>query len=142
MPLAFHLFTLLIGAKCSSLARLRPYYGVVYQYPTKHINKNALTQQIRMNHARGAEKSPTLHSSPGFYTPATDHGLMETQSKSTRLNGRPIFAKNKRINDRVKWHNEYVDIRNTVYESIYGNEAGYSNVITCAVAIPGLIFAQ
>ena len=102
MLLSFSLSLLLIGAECASLARLRPSVVVAHQYPVSNRNSQAFSQQIRLNHAGPAKKSPVLmHKGTEFDTP----GL------STRLNQELVHVNRETLRDSVKLHNEHTDLK-------------------------------
>lgn len=135
MLLVFSLITFVVTIQCASLARLRPSQVATHLYSTSNRNRNAFSQQMRMNHAGSMKKTPIMQRSPEFYNSAVCAGstckavrnaLVENQSQSRWLKARMIFAVEVRREDCVQLHNEYVGAVDCVPDSIY------------AVPIPGL----
>lgn len=126
------LLSLFIDAECTSLTRLPQRLIATHQYPTNSIKKKASSQQMRINHGGRPKISPIMNNCPEFFTSKEGRALMDLPSKFMKLNARLIFAEHDCLHDCVDLHNQFVELRDSVPESMKD-----FSPVTCAVPITG-----
>lgn len=129
-----------MGSKCISLGRLRPQYATAIRYPTSTFNKKVIAQQIRMNNAgrsKGDEadknsRIPALDDSSESWTSFADRVFVDIPSKFMKLNAMLLSAQHETLEDYVDIHNQYVDLSESVSDSIMD-----LSPVVCSVPITG-----